>query len=87
MNSVRSHEGDKVFFQVRPIDEVLSQLDVLEPVGDEMVTFATALGRVTASGVPSPEDIPHFDRSTMDGYAVRAADVAGATESYGSAFS
>jgi len=83
VNSVRSHEGDKVFFQVRPIDEVLSELDGLEPVGDEMVSFDTALGRVTASGVPSPEDVPHFDRSTMDGYAVRAADVAGATESYG----
>ncbi len=83
MKYVRSHEDDKVFFQVRSIDEVLGELDALEPVSDEMVSIETALGRVTASGVPSPEDVPHFDRSTMDGYAVRAADVAGATESYG----
>ena len=38
---------------------------------------ARALGLVLASPVRSPEDIPSFANSAMDGYAVRAADVAG----------
>ncbi len=38
-----------------------------------------ALGRVLAEPVRSPLDIPHWDNSAMDGYAVRQADLAGAT--------
>jgi molybdopterin molybdotransferase len=37
-----------------------------------------AVGRVLAQDVASPIDIPGFDRSAMDGYAVRAADTPGA---------
>ena len=40
-----------------------------------------ALGRVLAERVASPITIPAWDNSAMDGYAVRAADIAGATES------
>src|SRR3954463_15384823 len=36
-----------------------------------------AAGRVLAADVTSPMDIPSFDRSAMDGYAVRAADLPG----------
>jgi molybdopterin molybdotransferase len=39
-----------------------------------------ALGRVLAEEIHSPRDIPGFDNSAMDGYAVRAADVASASE-------
>jgi molybdopterin molybdotransferase len=42
------------------------------------VTLLDALGRVTAHDVVSPIALPPFRNSQMDGYAVRAADVAGA---------
>jgi len=40
-----------------------------------------ALGRVLASDVVAPHPLPEFPRSTVDGYAVRAADTFGAGES------
>lgn len=46
----------------------------------EQVTLADALGRVTAEPVLSPEALPPFARSVVDGYAVRAADTHGAGE-------
>lgn len=39
-----------------------------------------AVGCVLAEAVTSPEDVPPFANTAMDGYAVRAADTAGATE-------
>jgi molybdopterin molybdotransferase len=46
----------------------------------ERVSVADALGRVLAEDLESPGDLPEFPRSTMDGYAVRAADTFGASE-------
>ncbi len=46
----------------------------------ERIAVAGAAGRVLAGEVTSPEDLPGFDRSGMDGYAVRARDTFGATE-------
>ena len=46
----------------------------------EDIPTAEALGRVNAADVYSPEDSPAFCRSTVDGYAVRAADTHGASE-------
>jgi molybdopterin molybdotransferase len=46
----------------------------------ERVAVADALDRITRQDVHSPSDLPAFARSTMDGYAVRAADTYGATE-------
>lgn len=40
-----------------------------------------ALGRVTAGPLDAPQPLPAFRRSTMDGYAVRAADTFGASGS------
>lgn len=48
--------------------------------GVESVATAQALGRVTADDIASPEDLPAFARSTMDGYSVRSRDTFGATE-------
>ncbi|GAA1523746.1 molybdenum cofactor synthesis domain-containing protein [Agromyces terreus] len=42
----------------------------------ERVALADALGRITASPVESPIALPPFRNSQMDGFAVRAADVA-----------
>jgi molybdopterin molybdotransferase len=46
----------------------------------ETVALDTALGRVLAEDVVARETLPSFARSTMDGYAVRAADTHGASE-------
>lgn len=47
-------------------------------LGAEDVALELALGRVLGADVVSPEDVPGFDNSAMDGYAVLAADTAGA---------
>jgi putative molybdopterin biosynthesis protein len=52
----------------------------LSPRGLERVPIDSALGRVLAADVASPVDVPSFDRSNVDGYAVVAADTFGAAE-------
>lgn len=47
----------------------------------EFVQLKEVLGRILASDLVSPEPVPHFRRSTVDGYGVRAADTQGVTES------
>jgi molybdopterin molybdotransferase len=39
-----------------------------------------AAGRILATDLVSPLDVPGFDRAAMDGYALRGADTAGASE-------
>ncbi len=51
------------------------------PRRKKTVPFQEALGFRLFEDVRSPEDVPGFDRSTMDGYAVRARDTFGASES------
>ena len=55
-------------------------LDNVAPLGVERIPILDALGRVLAENISSSRDIPGFDNSAMDGYAVRAADVAKASE-------
>lgn len=50
----------------------------LHPLPAESVVLRAALDRVLAETVRSPIAVPAWDNSAMDGYAVRAADVAGA---------
>jgi len=52
-------------------------LDALAP---EVVALEDALGRVLAHDVRAEVDVPGFDRSNMDGFAVRARDTYGASE-------
>lgn len=54
---------------------VLEQADALAPLGDETVDLEEAAGRVLAEPVVAEEPWPRFAHATMDGYAVRAADV------------
>jgi molybdopterin molybdotransferase len=51
-------------------------LDAVTPLGDEEVALDAALGRVLAENVTSPIDVPPFDNSSMDGYAVVAGEEA-----------
>jgi putative molybdopterin biosynthesis protein len=53
---------------------------VLQPLGEQIVPVDQALGRVLAQDIAAPVDVPFFDRSNMDGYAVHAADTFGAQE-------
>lgn len=50
-------------------------------IGIEEVRVENALGRVLAQSVKSECDVPEFDRSVVDGYAVLASDTQGANES------
>jgi len=47
---------------------------------EEQIATAVALGRVVRHDIVAPIDLPAFSRSTMDGYAVRAANTYGASE-------
>jgi putative molybdopterin biosynthesis protein len=52
----------------------------LQPLGSEPIALHEALGRVLADDVRARIDVPSFDRSNVDGFAIRAADTIGATE-------
>ncbi len=52
----------------------------LHPLGEETIPLALARERVLAKDVRSTVDVPGFDRSNVDGFAVQAADTYGATE-------
>lgn len=55
---------------------VLASVDVLPP---EPVALPDALGRVLAASITAHDSLPPFANSAMDGYALRAADLAGAS--------
>ena len=61
-------------------DEARRILADTPPVGRERVPIGGALGRVLAAAFAAPADLPGERRSVMDGYAVRGADVRGASE-------
>ena len=54
-------------------------LEVTPTLPSERVTLDTATGRTLAAAVLAAVDIPVFENSAMDGFAVRFADVAGAS--------
>jgi putative molybdopterin biosynthesis protein len=54
----------------------------LRPLETEDVPLAQAWGRVLARDVVAPLDVPGFDRSNVDGFAVRAEDTFGASEDH-----
>jgi len=54
-------------------------LDAVTPLATERAGLDYALGRILAETVESAWELPAFDNSAMDGYAVRAADVTDAT--------
>jgi molybdopterin molybdotransferase len=72
------------FFNVLPPSQALAVLLERLPhgvvAGSETVPIAEALGRLTAEAIYSPEDLPAFPRSTVDGFSVRASDTHGASE-------
>jgi molybdopterin molybdotransferase len=61
------------------LDKVLSYI---QPLGSERVSILEALGRVCAEDILANRDIPSFDNSGMDGYAVRSEDIQSASPNH-----
>ena len=72
------------FLTLLPPDEARALLlsHLPQPVADsESLDVSSALGRILADDIIAPHSLPDFQRSTVDGYAVRARDTYGASES------
>ena len=71
------------FFTVRTPPDALELLNrnFTPRVRTEQIPTVDALDRVLAQSLTSPQDLPEFPRSTVDGYAVNAADTYGASGS------
>lgn len=62
-----------------PIAKALKIIaDMAAPLKTEVVKLESVIGRVLAEDIVADTDLPPFDRSQMDGYAVKAADTANA---------
>jgi putative molybdopterin biosynthesis protein len=75
--------GQKQFLEVLDRDEAEARWRAVvgaAALGAETVALEAALGRVLADDIRATVDVPGFDRSNMDGFAVRAADTFGASE-------
>ena len=68
---------------VKTPEEVLALIETeFAPVAaTELVSLTGAMGRVLAEDIAATEYVPDFDRSTVDGFAVRARDTFGCTDS------
>ncbi len=64
----------------KAIEILTAQLNTV-PLINETIPLSEAFDRVLAEPLTSPENLPAASRSTMDGYAVRAADTFGASQS------
>ena len=73
-------ELGREFFATRTVAEALAGFRPGRRTPAEPVPVASALHRVPAVPVTAPHALPGFARSTVDGYAVRAADTYGASE-------
>jgi molybdopterin molybdotransferase len=72
--------ANREFFAVRTVADALAGFRPARRTPPEAVALESALGRVPATPVTAPGPLPGFARSTVDGYAVRAADTYGASE-------
>ena len=71
----------KEFRDLAPPEEAREAIDALDlRPDDETVPLREARGRVLAERIDAELDVPGFDRASVDGYAVKAADTFGADE-------
>ena len=71
------------FFEVKSYTETINIVQELVKgfsTREKIVSINDALNKVLAIDIFSKEDLPNFDKSTVDGYAVKAANTYGATE-------
>src|SRR6478752_297908 len=71
------------FLKVKTVEETFGLIEeqVTAIKESEVRSFETALHYILAVPVTAKENVPAFDRSTVDGYAVRAKDTYGSSES------
>ena len=80
---IRAAARQEQFLEVVSPEEARARFDrrvARTPLAAERVGIAEALGRVLAHDVVALADAPPFDRSNVDGFAVRSADLASAGE-------
>src|SRR5919106_2808155 len=70
----------QTFFKVLAPQEASRLLLGVEPVGTERIPSVKGRARVLAEDLHSAVDLPHFHRAAMDGYAVKAKDTFGASQ-------
>ncbi|MFV0442498.1 MAG: molybdopterin biosynthesis protein [Planctomycetaceae bacterium] len=84
MNSAAAQAArQQQFLQVLTRDEAEQRFRKhlrLQPLGTETVALSRALGRVAARDQTATVDVPGFDRSNVDGFALRSANTIGAAE-------
>jgi putative molybdopterin biosynthesis protein len=83
LDRIRRAARQEQFLDIVSAEEAVRRFHAaldLRPLPAETVPLAAALGRVVARGVAALADAPPFDRSSVDGFALRAADAAGASE-------
>lgn len=82
-NAAQPSSRQTQFLDVVTRDEATARFRAhlqLAPLGDERVALDDALDRIVAEDVVSDVDVPGFDRSNVDGFAVQASDTFGAME-------
>jgi molybdopterin molybdotransferase len=82
-HEIKWGEKNVQFFKVKTVEETYQLInDLVHPISAvEKVPINEALHRILAEGIFSNENVPNFARSTVDGYAVRARDTYGSSES------
>ena len=83
LDAVRRAARQEQFLEVVSADEARRRFDARidrSPLPAETGPLAAALSRVLVNDIVAPVDAPPFDRSNVDGFAVRAADTAGASD-------
>jgi molybdopterin molybdotransferase len=70
----------KEFFKVTDLETVFHYIESFDPVGMETVPLDQSHDRILAVDVVSDIDLPDFNRSIVDGYAVRASSTFGASD-------
>lgn len=58
----------KSFLTLKSVEEVLALVRTFSPLGSESVALEDAAGRWLSEDWHAPEDLPGFDRSTVDGW-------------------
>lgn len=71
----------KGFFQLLSAREFVGLFERFNAIEDEQAALGDCLGRILTGDIIAPEALPPFSRSTMDGFAVRARDTFGCSES------
>ncbi|WP_432095526.1 molybdotransferase-like divisome protein Glp [Streptomyces sp. bgisy100] len=72
-------DDDRVWTVSEHLDDIVRHVRPLDPIELQLLD---AQGCILVEDVTVPAALPPFDNSSMDGYAVRTADVSGASEEY-----